>query len=80
MVVLNSPRYDRRVNHGLRFWEASGVGVNCNDPDALADCIDEALEDAPAQQAKREEALDMVYAYRTGASQRAADVLMDWAA
>jgi glycosyltransferase involved in cell wall biosynthesis len=80
VVVMNSPRYDRRANHGLRFWDAAGVGVNCDDPADLADCIEAALEDSPEQQAKREAALDLVYAYRSGASQRAADVLMDWAA
>ncbi len=80
VVVLNPPWYDRRVNHGLRFWEAAGVGVNCDDPATLGDCIEEALRDTPAQKAKREEALGMVYAYRTGAGKRAADVLQDWAA
>jgi hypothetical protein len=79
VVVLNPPWYDRRANHGLRFWEASEVGVNCDDPATLADCIEEALADTPEQQAKREAALDLVYAYREGASKRAADVLMDWA-
>jgi len=80
VVVMNSPRYDRRVNHGLRFWEASGVGVNCDDPAKLGDCIEEALADPPERKAAREAALDLVYAYRSGAGQRAADVLMDWAA
>lgn len=80
VVVMNPPWYSRKVNHGLRFWEAAGIGVNCDDPARFAECIDAALEDAPAQQAKREDALDMVYAYRAGASQRAADALMDWAA
>jgi hypothetical protein len=80
VVVMNPPWYDRRARHGLRFWEASEVGVNCNRPEDLAACIDEALEDAPAQKAKREEALSMVYAYRSGGAQRAADVLLDWAA
>ena len=80
VVVLNPPWYDRRVDHGLRFWEASEVGVQCDDPAKLGDCIEEALADGPEQQAKREAALDMVYAYRSGAAQRAADVLMEWAA
>jgi len=79
VVVLNPPWYDRRVDHGLRFWEAAEVGVNCNDPAQLAACIDRALEDSAEQKAKREAALDLVYAYRTGAGKRAADVLMDWA-
>lgn len=80
VVVLNPPWYDRRVRHGLRFWDAAEVGVNCDRPEDLADCIEAALEDGPAQQAKREAALDLVYAYRFGAAKRAADVLMDWAA
>lgn len=80
VVVMNSARYDRRVRHGLRFWEAAGIGVNCDDPATLGDCIDEALADEPERQSAREEALNMVYAYRTGAARRAAEVLMDWAA
>jgi hypothetical protein len=80
VVVLNPPWYDRRVDHGLRFWDAAGVGVNCNDPAELGRCIDEALRDTPAQRERREAALDLVYAYRSGAAQRAADVLMEWAA
>lgn len=80
VVVLNPPWYDRRVNHGLRFWEAASVGVNCDDPADLGDCIERAFEDAPEQQEDREEALQLVYAYREGAARRAADVLMDWAA
>jgi hypothetical protein len=75
---MNSPRYDRRVNHGLRFWEAANVGVQCDDPARLAECIEEALADPPERKAAREAALDLVYAYRTGAAKRAADVLMDW--
>lgn len=80
VVVLNSPAYDRRVNHGLRFWEAAGVGVNCDRPEALGECIEEALRDTPEQRAKREAALDMVYAYRSGARKRGADALMEWIA
>jgi hypothetical protein len=80
VVVMNAPWYDRRANHGLRFWDAADVGVNCDDPRQLAACVEEAFEDTPEQQAKREAALDIVYGYRAGASQRAADALMDWAA
>lgn len=80
VVVLNSPRYNRGINHGLRFWEAAGVGVNCDEPAALGDCIEEALADPPERKADREAALDLVYAYRSGASKRAADALLEWAA
>ena len=78
VVVMNTPYYDRRVNHGLRFWEASEVGINCDDSANLAACIDEALADPPERRANREAALDLVYAFRTGAAKRAAGVLLDW--
>jgi hypothetical protein len=79
VVVLNAPWYRRSANHGLRFWDAASVGVQCDDPDDLPAVIEEALADHPEQQAAREAALDLVYSVRRGASQRAADVLLDWA-
>lgn len=80
VVVMNPPWYDRRANHGLRFWDAAEVGVNCDDPDELEACVTEAFRDTAEQKAKREAALSLVYRYRTGAAKRAADVLLDWAA
>ncbi len=79
VVVVNPPWYDRRIDHGLRFWEAADVGVQCDNPADLAACVDEALKDKPAQRKRRERALDLVYAYREGAAKRAADVLLEWA-
>ena len=74
VVVLNPPWYRRDIDHGLRFWEAASVGVNCDDLADLPACIDEALRDTEAQKRQREAALDLVYAYRSGASQRAAGI------
>ena len=79
VVVLNGSRYRRDVHHGLRFWEAAGVGVNVDDPDRLVEAVAEALQDAPQRQQDREAALDIVYAHRHGAAARAASVLNDWA-
>jgi hypothetical protein len=80
VVVLNSPQYRRNVNHGLRFWEAATVGVQVSPRDCLADAVTQALADSPEQQAAREAALDLVYAYRSGGAERAAAALVDWAA
>jgi hypothetical protein len=80
VVVLNSPRYRRNVDHGLRFWEASGVGLNVSVGDDLEGTVRLALTDPKEQQQAREDALDLVYAYRTGAAARAAEALVDWAA
>jgi len=77
VVLLNSPRYRRNIPHGLRFWDAAPVGVQCDSAAALPAAIAEALQDG--REAQREAALDIVYAYRTGAAQRAADAVLDWA-
>lgn len=77
VIVLNAPWYRREARHGLRFWEAAGVGVNVWQPDDLVDAVGWAFE--PEFIAEREAALDIVYAYRTGAAQRAADAIMAWA-
>jgi glycosyltransferase involved in cell wall biosynthesis len=80
VVVLNIPTYRREVNHGLRFWDAAGVGVNCDRPADLDDAITEALEDSAATRARREAALDIVYTPRRGGAELAAAALVDWAA
>lgn len=73
VVVLNAPWYRRNVDHGLRFWECAEIGVNCDTPDALANAIQSALEDTSEQQAKRKQAIDLVYPVNDGtASARAA--------
>jgi hypothetical protein len=64
VVVLNAPHYDRNVHHGLRFWDAADVGVQVDTPEELPAAIRLAYSDPPEQHAKREVALDMVYAYR----------------
>lgn len=78
VVVMNLPDYRREVNHGLRFWDAAGVGINVERPRDLEAAVNLALQDPPEVAAAREAALDIVYARRTGASLRAATVLMEW--
>jgi len=79
VVVLNAPQYRRNVEHGLRFWKAADVGIQVNSPDELPDAIRYALTDPPEQQAKREAALSLVYAYRRFGARRAAKALASWA-
>lgn len=77
VVLMDPPWYDRDVGHGLRFWSADHVGHHATDPRTLVDVVDEALEDG--LRGEREDALDMVYAHRRDAAERAAVALMDWA-
>jgi hypothetical protein len=68
VVVLNSTAYRRDVHHGLRFWDAADVGIQVNRPQELAGAVERALA---GDIANREHALDIVYAYRSGAAERA---------
>ena len=77
VVLLNSPQYRKRIHHGLRFWDAASVGVQVDTAAELPDAIQRALHEDHS--AEREAALDIVYAYRTDAAQRAADAIMEWA-
>ena len=77
VVVLNAPWYRREAEHGLRFWEAAGVGLNITEPQVLRDAIEDAPD--PMFDTARELALQHVYAYRTGAAQRAAGAIAEWA-
>jgi hypothetical protein len=84
VVVLEPYHYRRGVDHGLRFWDAI-PGLECHDragvPDArsLTSIVEQALEDPPEAREARERALDLVYAHRAGAAERAAMALVDWA-
>ena len=77
--IVTDPGYRRSVSHGLRFWDAAGVGVNVDDPAALEAAVRLAVEDPPDQKLAREAALDLVYAYRSGAAERAAAAIREWA-
>lgn len=79
VIVLNAPFYRRDVNHGLRFWEASTVGENVWEPAFLGDAIVRTIQDPNRFATAREQALDMVYGFRSGSAKRAARVLERWA-
>jgi hypothetical protein len=78
VVVLNPPWYDRSKDYGLRFWEASWVGLQCSLPDELSAVVRVSLQLGGATAHLPQDALGIVYAYRTGAAQRAADAINDW--
>jgi hypothetical protein len=77
-MVMNPPFYRRNVSHGLRFWDAAEVGLNISAPGDWARAAVKALVDPPSRQEAREAALSMVYSYREGGAQRAAQYLAEW--
>lgn len=68
VVLLNHPTYRREVEHGLRFWECSDVGIPCDkkwDLEASVTCA--AARDEEDLRFK-EDALRYVFFRRAGAS------------
>ena len=79
VVVLNAPWYRRYVHHGLRFWEHSDVGVNCDRSDDLCAAVDRALEDPPAVRKARRATTKDLYPFRGHAAEQAVKVLREFA-
>lgn len=78
VVVLNAPPFRRDVEHGLRFWEASGVGVNVDRADQLAEAVGRAVADPPEVRAARKAATSIVYQPLRGGAAIAVRALLDW--
>jgi len=79
VVLLNARHWHRNGPElGLRFWAASGVGVQVDDPAYLIRAIDYALEDDLVMQRARDDNLAKVYQPRSGGAQLAADAIADW--
>jgi len=77
VVLLNAPWFRRDVEHGLRFWAAAGVGRQVNDPQHLAEAIRCSLSEPPLSTV--DPALRLAYSFTTGAAERGASILADWA-
>jgi hypothetical protein len=79
VILLNASTWSRRGPElGLRFWAASHVGQNVAPGELQPGVVARALELRPDDVAAREDALDKVYAHRSGAAERAAAAIVDW--
>ena len=75
VVVLNKSSYRRHLEHGLRFWQAAGIGPQVSRVSDLASVVDRAW-DWPA--VERERAVAMAYSATDGlASERAARAILE---
>ncbi len=78
VVVLNPPWYRKDIEHGLRFWEFSDVGLNCNDPEDLIPTVYKALEDPEDIQIRRREITEQIYPYLGESLNKTTKVLIDF--
>lgn len=78
VVVVNSPKYRRNVNHGMRFWEFADIGLQVDHGNDLEAVICDAIEDRPEVAERRREITRTVYGPCDGrAAERAADALRE---
>ncbi len=75
VLLLNIPEYEKLPNHGLRFWKAATVGLQCDGPGELHEMILAALEDPVNVKQKRDDVVSWLVPYRGEAAQRAAKAL-----
>lgn len=73
IIVLNNPWFRRDVNHGMRFWEFSNIGVNCDSRLDLMDSIDECLDDE--YEANRERISSLIYPFHKRSTEEAIKTL-----
>jgi hypothetical protein len=63
VVVLNAPWFRRDKDFGIRFWQWSDVGVNCDRHTDLVAKVGEALDDCAEVKARRRRAVRELYPY-----------------
>ena len=82
VVVLNGSIYRRNVEHGLRFWEFSDIGVNCDKPKDLSQAFDQALKDPIKIKKRRKTAIKQIYNNLGSATEAAVqaieEIANDW--
>jgi hypothetical protein len=72
VVLLNSPKYRKNVNHGLRFWDCANIGPQAEPTDNLEEKIFEAINPTEKQVKETSEALKIVYTVTDGTSSQLA--------
>lgn len=76
VIVVDSPRYRLRANHGLRFWDFADVGPRIWGPDQVHQAVVTALEDAEPYPQRRRQATEVVYPLLGRSTEAAVDAIL----
>jgi hypothetical protein len=77
VLILNCPKFRKSVNFGIRFWDYTDIGPQCERPEDLESKIIEALEEKDKYKEAREKAVVDLFPFLGFSSKRAADFLVE---
>jgi len=79
VIVLNAPWFRKTVEHGIRFWDYSDIGIHVDSPEALASVIQYTLDNySTVRKEEREKTIEDLYPFAGRASIKAAAVLVKY--
>ena len=79
VIVLNAPWFRRDVEHGIRFWDYSDIGINVDGPDELLPAIEDTIEGYEYIHApQRRKAIRELFPYFGCSANKAVEVIVDY--
>jgi len=79
VIVLNAPWFRRDIDHGIRFWDYSMIGVHVNDPSGLLEAIEHTLDNYLLVNVQgRRQAIQDLYPYLGCSAERTAGLLSEY--
>jgi len=82
VIILNAPWFNRSLNNGIRFWDWTDIGPQCNEPEDLIHTVVKTVRnnlhfDDPYRIA-REKMVRALYPYWGVSSKRAAHIIREY--
>ena len=77
VVILNAPWFRKNVNFGIRWWDYTDIGPQCDNPADLVNKIKESLADKTKYAPCRRKAVEELYPYLGQSAIRGAKAIME---
>lgn len=77
VLVLNCPQFRRHIDQGIRFWDYSDIGINCNKKIDLITLALKALDDTNEMKNRRRKYMEELYPFFGYATRIAVTTLLE---
>ncbi|MDP2364043.1 MAG: CDP-glycerol glycerophosphotransferase family protein, partial [Ignavibacteria bacterium] len=78
IVILNAPWFRKSASYGIRFWDYTDIGPQCEAPEDLISCIKKGLLSGNEYAPFREKAIKDLYPYWGTSSERAGEAIVSF--